>query len=69
MRVALLVTCLADTLFPEVGVATVRVLERLGCTVTFPPDQTCCGQAHANSGYRARGRGPGPAHGPRARGP
>ena len=55
MRVALLVTCLADALFPEVGVGTVRVLERLGCTVTFPPDQTCCGQAHANSGYRAEG--------------
>jgi L-lactate dehydrogenase complex protein LldE len=52
MRVALLITCLADTLFPEVGRATVTVLERLGHEVVFPEEQTCCGQMHANSGYR-----------------
>ena len=52
MRVALLVTCLGDALFPEVGVATVRLLRRLGCAVDFPPAQTCCGQPHFNSGYR-----------------
>lgn len=50
-RVALFVTCLADTLFPEVGKATVTVLERLGIEVVFPAEQTCCGQMHANSGY------------------
>ena len=50
-RVALFVTCLADTLFPEVGKATVTVLERLGIEVVFPLEQTCCGQMHANSGY------------------
>jgi L-lactate dehydrogenase complex protein LldE len=50
-RVALFVTCLADTLFPEVGKATVRVLERLGIEVVFPAEQTCCGQMHANTGY------------------
>lgn len=50
-RVALFVTCLADTLFPDVGRATVAVLERLGCDVDFPPAQTCCGQAHINAGY------------------
>ena len=50
-RVALFITCLADTLFPEVGKATVTVLERLGIEVVFPPEQTCCGQMHANSGY------------------
>ncbi len=50
-RVALFVTCLADTLFPQVGVATVTVLERLGIEVVFPREQTCCGQMHANSGY------------------
>ena len=50
-RVALFVTCLADTLFPEVGRATVTVLERLGIEVVFPLEQTCCGQMHANSGY------------------
>ena len=52
-RVALFVTCLADTLFPEVGKATVTVLERLGIEVVFPAEQTCCGQMHANSGYPA----------------
>ena len=50
-RVALFVTCLVDTLFPDVGKSTVAVLERLGCDVTFPPEQTCCGQAHINTGY------------------
>ncbi|MEU4568006.1 (Fe-S)-binding protein [Micromonospora sp. NPDC023956] len=51
MRVALFVTCLADVLFPEVGRATVRLLERLGHEVVFPADQTCCGQMHVNTGY------------------
>jgi L-lactate dehydrogenase complex protein LldE len=46
------VTCLADTLFPDVGRATVAVLERLGHEVAFPEGQTCCGQAHINTGYR-----------------
>ncbi|MFL5837001.1 MAG: (Fe-S)-binding protein [Solirubrobacteraceae bacterium] len=50
MRVALLVTCLVDSLFPQAGIATVRLLERLGCEVEFPSDQTCCGQMHRNSG-------------------
>jgi L-lactate dehydrogenase complex protein LldE len=52
MRVALFVTCLNDTLFPEAGIATVRVLERLGHEVEFPEAQTCCGQLHFNSGYQ-----------------
>ena len=51
MRIALFVTCLADTLAPRVGIATVRLLERLGHEVTFQPEQTCCGQMHVNSGY------------------
>jgi L-lactate dehydrogenase complex protein LldE len=50
-RVALMITCLGDTLFPEAGVATVRLLRRLGVAVEFPPAQTCCGQPHFNSGY------------------
>lgn len=50
-RVALFVTCLADTLVPEVGKATVAVLERQGIEVVFPAEQTCCGQMHGNSGY------------------
>ncbi|MGZ8650436.1 MAG: heterodisulfide reductase-related iron-sulfur binding cluster, partial [Solirubrobacteraceae bacterium] len=52
MRVALFITCVNDTLFPDTGRATVRVLERLGHEVVFPDEQTCCGQLHANSGYR-----------------
>ena len=51
MRVALFVTCLADTLQPSVGRATVALLERLGVEVEFPRAQTCCGQLHLNSGY------------------
>jgi len=41
-----------DTLFPEVGIATVQVLERLGHDVEFPEAQTCCGQVHLNTGYQ-----------------
>jgi L-lactate dehydrogenase complex protein LldE len=52
VRIALFVTCLADTLFPDVGKATVRLLERLGHQVTFPAAQTCCGQMHVNTGYQ-----------------
>jgi L-lactate dehydrogenase complex protein LldE len=51
-RVALFITCFNDTLFPGVGRSTVRLLERLGCTVDFPEEQTCCGQMHSNSGYQ-----------------
>ena len=51
MRIALFVTCLADTAAPQVGIATVRLLERLGHEVVFPVEQTCCGQMHVNSGY------------------
>ena len=52
MRIALFVTCLGDTLFPEAPRAVVHVLERLGHEVEFPSEQTCCGQLHSNSGYR-----------------
>ncbi|AJF69094.1 (Fe-S)-binding protein [Streptomyces vietnamensis] len=52
MRVALFLTCFNDTLFPDTGRAVVTVLERLGHTVDFPQEQTCCGQMHFNTGYR-----------------
>jgi L-lactate dehydrogenase complex protein LldE len=52
MRAALFITCFNDTLFPQVGQATVAVLERLGVEVDFPREQTCCGQMHFNSGYQ-----------------
>ena len=52
MRIGLFITCFNDTLFPETGVATVRLLERLGHEVDFPAEQTCCGQMHFNTGYQ-----------------
>ena len=51
MRISLFITCVNDTLFPETGKAVVRLLERLGHTVDFPLEQTCCGQMHFNTGY------------------
>ncbi|MEQ4301405.1 (Fe-S)-binding protein [Plantactinospora sp. B6F1] len=53
MRIALFVTCVNDLVYPGTGRAVVRILERLGHTVEFPVEQSCCGQMHANSGYRA----------------
>jgi L-lactate dehydrogenase complex protein LldE len=53
VRVALFITCIGDAVMPEIGRATVDVLERLGHEVVFPAEQTCCGQLHANSGYLA----------------
>ena len=47
----LFVTCIVDQLYPEVGVSVVKVLRRLGVTVGFPKDQTCCGQPVYNSGF------------------
>jgi L-lactate dehydrogenase complex protein LldE len=52
MRIALFITCFNDTLFPRVGIATTRLLERLGYSVDFPEAQTCCGQMHFNTGYQ-----------------
>ncbi|WP_172381279.1 (Fe-S)-binding protein [Streptomyces sp. MNP-20] len=52
MRVALFLTCVNDTLYPHTGRATVKLLTRLGVEVDFPQAQTCCGQAHYNTGYR-----------------
>ncbi|MEU6492574.1 (Fe-S)-binding protein [Streptomyces sp. NPDC046984] len=52
MRVALFLTCVNDTLYPNTGRAVVKILSRLGVEVDFPMAQTCCGQAHYNTGYR-----------------
>ena len=51
MRVALLVTCVNDAMFPGTGSAVVDVLSRLGVEVDFPEGQTCCGQPMVNTGY------------------
>jgi len=51
VRAALMITCLGDMLYPDVGVAIVRLLRSLGVTVEFPRGQTCCGLPLFNSGY------------------
>ena len=51
MRVALMVTCVNDAMFPGTGQAVVRLLRRLGVDVDFPQAQTCCGQPMVNTGY------------------
>jgi L-lactate dehydrogenase complex protein LldE len=53
VNIDLFIGCFNDTLFPNTGKATVAVLERLGHSVDFPMGQTCCGQMHFNTGYRA----------------
>ncbi len=53
MRIGLFVPCYVDAFEPEVGIATLELLERLGLTVEYPYDQTCCGQPMTNTGCHA----------------
>lgn len=53
MRASLFITCYNDTLYPETGRAVVALLERLGVEIEFRTAQTCCGQMHANTGFRS----------------
>jgi L-lactate dehydrogenase complex protein LldE len=50
MRIGLFVPCYVDAFEPEVGIATLELLERFGLTVEYPFDQTCCGQPMTNTG-------------------
>ncbi len=50
-KVSLFVPCFVDQLLPQVAVDTVKVLRRIGYTVDYPEDQTCCGQPAFNTGY------------------
>jgi L-lactate dehydrogenase complex protein LldE len=50
MRVALFIPCYIDQFYPDVGMATLEVLQRHGVEVEFPTGQTCCGQPMANTG-------------------
>lgn len=52
MKVGLFVTCLVDLVRPDIGFATLRLLEDAGCEVVVPEAQTCCGQPGYNSGAR-----------------
>ncbi|MBQ9665130.1 MAG: (Fe-S)-binding protein [Bacteroidaceae bacterium] len=51
MKIGLFIPCYVDALYPEVGVATYRLLQHLGLDVTYPLQQTCCGQPMANAGF------------------
>ena len=51
MNISLFIPCFVDQFYPQVGMSIVRILERLGHTVEYPEEQTCCGQPAYNSGY------------------
>lgn len=54
MKVGLFIPCYVDAVFPEVGVATYKLLRHLGIDVTYPLGQTCCGQPMANAGFESQ---------------
>jgi hypothetical protein len=56
MRVGLMIPCYVDVFYPEVGIAALELLEKLGIEVEYPFDQTYCGQPMANSGCEADAR-------------
>lgn len=51
MKASIFITCICDSFYPHVGEAMVRILEKQGVQLDFPPEQTCCGQPALNSGY------------------
>ncbi|PIF70746.1 (Fe-S)-binding protein [Flavobacterium sp. 2] len=57
MKVALFIPCYIDQFYPNVGIAALQLLDKLGCDVTFPLEQTCCGQPMANSGFASLSKG------------
>jgi L-lactate dehydrogenase complex protein LldE len=50
-NIGLFIPCYVDQFYPKVAIATMELLEKLGCKVTYPMAQTCCGQPMANAGY------------------
>ena len=50
-QVQLFIPCFVDQLYPQTGLNMVKVLEKLGCNVSYNPKQTCCGQPAFNAGY------------------
>jgi L-lactate dehydrogenase complex protein LldE len=56
MTVALFIPCYVDQFYPRAGIATLELLEKVGCTVDYPREQTCCGQPLANSGMEQEAR-------------
>ena len=51
MKIGLFIPCYVDAVYPEVGVATYKLLRHLNLDVTYPLKQTCCGQPMANAGF------------------
>jgi len=51
MKVGLFIPCYVDQFYPGAAIATLQLLEKLGVDVSYPPNQTCCGQPMANSGF------------------
>jgi len=51
MKVTLFIPCYIDACFPKAGASAVEILERLGHTIDYPQELTCCGQPAFNSGY------------------
>lgn len=51
MRIGLFIPCYVDAVYPEVGIATYKLLKHLGLEVEYPENQTCCGQPMANAGF------------------
>src|SRR5688572_29211070 len=56
MFVGLFIPCYVNQFYPQVAIATLQLLEKFGCTVDYPLNQTCCGQPMANSGYEKLGQ-------------
>jgi len=57
MKVGLFIPCYIDQFYPKVAIATYQLLKKLGCDVSYPMDQTCCGQPMANSGFSSLTKG------------
>lgn len=53
MKVQLFIPCFVDQIYPETGFNMIKILRKIGCEVSYNPEQTCCGQPAYNAGYRA----------------
>ncbi|HZH37937.1 MAG TPA: (Fe-S)-binding protein, partial [Flavisolibacter sp.] len=56
MDIQLFIPCFVDQLYPQTAFNMVTVLERAGCSVSYNPAQTCCGQPAFNAGFQNEAR-------------
>jgi L-lactate dehydrogenase complex protein LldE len=54
--VTLFIPCLVDQVYPEIGLAMVKILRHFGYPLIYQPEQTCCGQPAFNAGHRNEAR-------------